>query len=534
MNLIIIIIGLLIFGLYMALKLKHDLHMLQQNSYINQRYLRWSRLNSRPPLSDLLCFGLMLIAFILAIRGRTDLVIYAYLLLSLIAIARIIYLKKRPPAKKPLVMTARAKRLYFSALGLWLILTVGCALIYQPLNNPFYHYLALLGLWAIIAYSGHYLLLINILLKPIEQSINHKYLNQAKQILAARPDLIKIAITGSYGKTSVKMILAAMLAEQFITLATPESVNTPMGITRIVREKLKPIHQIFICEMGAKQVGDIAELCDLVQPKAAILTAIGAQHLETFGSQQNIINTKFELIRALPADGLAVLNLANQYIFDNQEQAPCPIIGYGLDAAQAYFAQNISYQAQGLSFDIIAPNGESATFNSRLLGNHNINNIVGAAALAHQLGLPLAKAALAVRSLAPLEHRLQIIKAAHYTIIDDAFNSNPAGAKAAIEVLGQMQGNQKILITPGMVELGAKEAELNRQMAAFAATVCDYIILVGKKHSLPLQEGLKQAAYTKFAVAADLNEARTILAEIVQKDDIVLFENDLPDTYNEA
>ncbi|MCL1905779.1 MAG: Mur ligase family protein [Clostridiales bacterium] len=535
----IIFLPLLYLLAYLALKLKHDLHMLQQNSYRNERYRRWLG-QHRTEERDWFAWlpGLLLCCFLLVssipLKDRMILamgfgvvfVLFA-LFIIILSIYMLLRLRRRFIAKKPLVMTARAKRLYTLALALPVLYILSIWIL------PFG---ALLLAYVFLpAFSGHYLMFVNWLLQPVENSINKKYLNEAKQILAGRPGLRRVAITGSYGKTSCKMILAAMLGEKYITLATPESVNTPMGITRVIREQLKPIHEIFICEMGAKQAGDIAELCELVQPQTGILTAIGPQHLETFGSEDAIANTKFELIRALPPDGLAVLNLGYAEISARKGEAPCRMAGYGWDD-QPYHAEDIEYNAKGVSFTLVNPNGDRQKVESRLLGRHNIENILAAAAAAAELGLSLPQIARAVRFLDPLPHRLQLLEGYGYTIIDDAFNSNPAGAAAALSVLSLMgEGKQKILITPGMVELGEKEQELNREFALFAARVCDHIILVGKKHSLPLQQGLQEAGLPshRYTVAADLAQARQILGQKVRPGAVVLFENDLPDTYNE-
>ena len=545
--------------------------MLQQNSYRNKRYLRWLDQYSgkrcyirwlnqyigkgrsrwiqecldwhvyRP--TWLLLFGVLSLQFIPDINNVTFSTGILWFITQLVLfIVMAFHLFRRishcPRAKKPLVMTARAKRLYVTALTV-IFLGLLCPFFIPGDSNTLFViniFVININIFYILSpiYSGYYLMFINWLLQPLEKRINQKYLSEAKGILAGRPGLKRVAITGSYGKTSCKMILAAMLAEKYITLATPESVNTPMGITRVVREQLKPIHEVFICEMGAKQAGDIAELCNLVQPQTGILTAIGPQHLETFGSEETIANTKFELIRALPPDGLAVLNLSYEKIAVRKGEAPCRVAGYGL-AAQPYHAEDIQYSAQGVSFTLVNPQEERQNMTSRLLGRHNIENIVGAAAAATELGISLPQIARAVRSLNPLPHRLQLLTGPGYTIIDDAFNANPQGAAAALTVLSQMGEGQKILITPGMVELGEKEQELNREFALSAAQVCDYIILVGKKHSLPLQEGLQEANLSpeRYAVAADLAEARQILAQIVKPGAVVLFENDLPDTYNE-
>ncbi|MCL2495987.1 MAG: UDP-N-acetylmuramoyl-tripeptide--D-alanyl-D-alanine ligase [Clostridiales bacterium] len=544
---ITVLLAILFPLIYLPIRLKHDLHMLQQNYYRNERYLRWRREHRRQERNVIAWLPVVLIAAIFMWPAPytskwsiAQTVLCMLAMLTNMGLGNIEYQRSRRSAKKPLVMTARAKRLYIIALGLIISAILPIYLFIKEilsvtLSSPLFllSLLLLLSFVALPLYSGYYLLFVNRLLQPLEQSIGRKYLQEGKQILASRPDLICVGITGSYGKTSCKMILDAMLSEKFITLATPGSVNMPLGVTRIIREQLKPIHEIFICEMGARQSGDIKELCDLVQPQMGILTAIGPQHLETFGSLQAVAETKYELIMSLPPQGTAVLNLDQELIAAREHQAPCAVIGYGLKQTSHYHAKDIRYDAQGLHFTLVTPAGERQPMRSLLLGRHNISNIVGAAAAAHTLGLPLPLAARAVSYLKPLPHRLQLIQGHNYIVIDDAFSSNPVGAASALEVLSQMSGGRKIMVTPGMVELGSEQYELNRAFAREAAKVCDYIILVGKKHSLPLQEGLKEAGYHDYAVAKDLDEARTLLTAQARSGDTVLFENDLPDTYNE-
>jgi UDP-N-acetylmuramoyl-tripeptide--D-alanyl-D-alanine ligase len=551
---------------YLAFKLKHDLHMLQQNSYRNERYLRWRKGHRRqefgllswlvfigiglplPLILGLVTMMLYLGPYPVVVIGTTGSLLPFYLLLWLPLIAlfvlTLLQFKPRPAAKKPLVMTMRARRLYFTALFvalLWVLKAFVLIFISQAFGiftRPLLMFLCLMPwllFWLIMPLSGYYLLFINLLLRPVETSINNKLLNEARQKLANWPTLKKVGITGSYGKTTCKMMLAAMLSEQYITLATPGSVNTPMGLTRIIREQLKPINEAFIAEMGAREPGNIQELMELVQPKMGMLTAIGQQHMDTFGSQEAIIHTKFELIRSLPADGKAIMNMDNEFILANLHQAPCQVIGYSLDNPEFYHAEDIRYDEGGLSFTMVTPEGERQEFKTKLLGKHNVHNIVGSAAAAYELGLPLAKAAQAMRSFPGVEHRLQLMQGPGYTIIDDSFNSNPAGAAEALEVLSQMQGGKRILVTPGMVELGDLQDELNREFARKATAACDYIILVGKQHSKPLQDGLADMNYPleQTSVVASLEEARGILQNIIKPGDTVLFENDLPDTYNE-
>ena len=147
---------------------------------------------------------------------------------------------------------------------------------------------------------------------PIEKLVSEMYFRDAQKKLAARPDIIKIGITGSYGKTSVKFILGTILQEKYQTLITPSSFNTPMGVTKIIRERLTPATQVFVAEMGARHVGDIKELCRLVHPRYGVLTSVGPQHLDTFHTLERIKNTKYELMDAVPADGCCFSRMTAQ------------------------------------------------------------------------------------------------------------------------------------------------------------------------------------------------------------------------------
>ncbi len=533
-NLIYLYIACLFWLVYVARKQVYNLHMMQQNSYRNDRFSAWlqGKLTRDFPKRDLL----LLIAAAFCLLGKIKLGFI--LLLVICAILCLFY--RRQKEKKKLVFTPRAKRLYATTLaitviyGLFVILAINLV-PYRPANVLgtvicLWLFLGVVASWAL-------LLLANFLLAPLEKSINSRYLNDAKRIIGEMPRLQTIGITGSFGKTSTKFILSRVLAEKYRVLVTPESYNTPMGITKTIRTMLKPTHQFFVTEMGAKQKGDIAELCELVQPKIGIITAIGEQHLESFGSLENIVKTKFELMEKLPPEGLAVLNFDNEYIREAAKSVKARVVSYGLNFAAAdYKAENIAFGPSGMTFDIVAQNGSKASCRSRLLGKHNVSNMLAAAACGAELGMSLAEIANGLAAVEPVPHRLVLQRTAqNVNIIDDAFNSNPVGAQVALEVLAGFAGGKKILITPGMVELGPKQYELNKAFAVSAAAVCDYIILVGKKNTLPLQDGLAQVNFSpdKLYVAGNLADAISHMQHLVQPGDYVLLENDLPDTYNE-
>ena len=434
-------------------------------------------------------------------------------------------------AKKPFVVTMRVKRTYITSAILFTLL---CALIGVLLKGaePRLYFIGLfpllLPLW--VALGG-------LCAWPVEKLVSEMYFRDAQKKLASRPDLIKIGITGSYGKTSVKFILGTILQEKFQVLVTPSSFNTPMGVTRIIREKLMPAHQVFVAEMGARHVGDIKEMCRLVHPHHGVLTSVGPQHLDTFHSLDRIKSTKYELMDAIPDGGCCFFpddKAICRELFDKtrKEKRLCSIHP-GADDADVW-TTDIHVSPAGSSF-VLHTMSDEITCQTRLLGEHNIQNIILDAMVGLRLGMTLKQIARGISRIAPVEHRLQLIPSTGVTIIDDAFNSNPMGAQAALRVLREFEG-RRIIITPGMVELGDGEDAFNHEFGLMMADCVDVAILVGKKHTSPIARGLKEAGFPQenLHVVSTLDEATAILRQIGRPGDVALFENDLPDNYSEA
>ena len=520
-----------VFIVYMAVRAcRYQLHMLQLNTYRNAEYWGWLKRQPHPFRRLWLPFVLLVAGLLWAEDGPGRVgVLYGVPLVDLL-IRVVIYPPAKKPAKKPFAWTKRMRRLYGATVGLVILYAL---LVWSlcPARHPEY-----VGWFLLVAtnLSWVFVYLANSLMKPIESRINAGFFRMAQAKLRSMPNLTTIGITGSYGKTSVKMILGAILSEQFETLVTPHSYNTPMGVSLTINNQLQATTEVFVCEMGARHRQDIAEMCELAPPDIAVLTAIGEQHLETFGSQENIIAAKFDIIRALPKGGTAVVNGDNQLIRAHLAPFSCPILRYGLDPSNTYWADQIQVDRHGTRF-VVHGEGQTQTMTTPLLGRHNVCNILGGIAVARLLGVDWKKISRGVAHIPPIEHRLQLLNAGSYTVVDDAFNANPAGTEAALEVLSAFQGGKKIIVTPGMVELGPRQDELNRAFGAKLPAVCDFIILVGKKHTRPIYEGAESVGCREgqLLVAADLNEARNILVGLVRPGDVVLFENDLPDTYNE-
>ena len=429
-------------------------------------------------------------------------------------------------AKKPFVVTMRVKRTYLIGLIVYILL---CALMAYTLPREYLCCLfpLLLPLWTALA---------GLCAWPVEKLVSEMYFRDAQKKLAARPDLIKIGITGSYGKTSVKFILGTLLSEKYQTLVTPSSFNTPMGVTKIIREKLMPAHQVFVAEMGARHVGDIKELCRLVHPHHGVLTSVGPQHLDTFHTIDRIKSTKYELMDAVPDGGCCFFpddGAICRELFDRtaKEKRLCSL--RPVDDADVW-ASDVSVSPSGSRF-ILHTATDSIECSTRLLGEHNIQNILLAATVCLHLGLSLKQIAHGIARLESVEHRLQLIPSPGVTVIDDAFNSNPNGAKAALRVIAGFEG-RRIIITPGMVELGGDEATFNRDFGRQMAASVDVAILVGHRHTQPIADGLREAGFPNedIHVVSSLDEAAALLRQIGRPGDVALFENDLPDNYSET
>lgn len=518
-------IGMLIwFVTYMTGAVLYEIyivHMFQQNSYKPREYREWMQVHSN--VGRLLGKSLYaVISLPLVLVGNLGCLIGAIVMNMMT-----ILVNKPRQAKKLLVYTMRVRRMLVTTAVLYMIgmlvsLTAGeywvrageCILLVLFLLQPFL------------------ILLVNWINRPVEQAIDRHYVSDAARILREMPDLTVIGVTGSYGKTSVKYFLNTLLSSKFNVLQTPGNYNTTLGVVRTIREQMKPFHEIFICEMGAREVGDIKEICDLVHPDYGIITSIGPQHLQSFHTVENIIATKFELADAVPAEGKVFLNYDNNYIRGHKIDKN--VVSYGTaGAAIDYRAYDITVSPNGSTFKMKDAQGEEFEFHTRLVGNHNVQNIAGAIAVAHTLGIPMEKLRYPVKQLESVPHRLQLSRQGGRILLDDSYNSNKNGFMAALDTLAMFK-ELRILMTPGMVELGEKQYSENKEVGVYAADKCDYAVLVGREQTKPIQDGLLEAGFarSRMIVVDTLQEAFQMVNAIPdEKQKVVLIENDLPDNY---
>lgn len=438
--------------------------------------------------------------------------------------------------KKPLVVTPRIKRLYATIFLFSLFITILFRLlVYLAGVLTCSAFFSLSFLTVFLPFFGDYIVVIAANINsPFENERNESFVRRAGERLASLDGLIKIGITGSYGKTSVKEILAVMLEERYRTLATPASYNTPLGIA-VTAQKLDETYDVFIAELGARRKGDIRKLCEIVKPTHCVLNGITTQHLETFGSIENVFEEKTELLRSLRG-GVAVVSNESEWTAKVDESSiPCGVklLKCGIEKNNSsVYARDLLLSEHGAEFTIVW-NGKGIRVRSPLLGAHNVTNVLLASALCLEMGLSEGEVARGVSRLKQISHRLEVTRANGVTVIDDGYNANERGAAEAIKVLSLFKG-RKILVTPGLVELGERFEGANYEFAKNAGSKIDVAVLVSSKGVPFLKRGLLDGGLEKESlfVASSLEQAKKILKGLTKIGDVILFENDLPDVYS--
>jgi UDP-N-acetylmuramoyl-tripeptide--D-alanyl-D-alanine ligase len=519
----------------------------QLEGYASVRYLRW--LAGKP------CRYIMWRALVFAgVAGLISLALNWFgqdteaVYLIVWGVATVLGVWPEPPKeiKQKFKLTQRAARLLITAFALAVIAVIGTQVALdsaiQMADRTRFAVITGVGL-AIYHLSALALPLANLIMYPVEAGFRWMFVERARRILHKAGPVV-IGVTGSYGKTSTKEYLAHILGGRYRVLATPKSYNTLMGVCLVINNNdlaSGEPYDYFIVEMGAYVEGEIRKICELVRPQISILTAVGPQHLERFGSIEATARAKYEIIEALPPDGVGVFNWDNHYVRALYEKGyPDNRIAVTWENADhatqlRFLARNIRQTMDGLEFDVAdTQTGEQGHFGTQLLGQHSVTNILLATAVARHLGMSLTEIAVRVASLEPAEHRLQRkTLPGGITIIDDAYSANPVGAQNVLEVLALHRNGRRVLITPGIVELGPLQDQENYKLGQRAAQVCTDIVLVGIEQTRPLQKGIREAGFSSdhLYVFDTRDEAIVWFNRELKEGDTILFLNDLPDTY---
>jgi len=508
------------------------LHMLQQNRYNRgYRYIKWIFRHFKENF-----FTIHFIYFLFLLTLLTDslhvLLPYLFIVISVFVSYVFIDGRKKESYKLPLKYTARIKRIMVTNTIVYLLPCIFMICFYdEDYLNIYYLVLGLL-----LQLNYFIVMLDNFINRPVEKMVGQYFLNKAKSKLNSLESMEVIGVTGSYGKTSTKNILYDILNVKYNVFKTPANYNTPFGLMITINNFLDIYNDYFIAEMGACKKGEIKELCDLVHPKYGVLTRIGLAHLETFGSEETILRTKFELIESLPSDGIGILNGDDEKQLSYHIHNDCKIRWIGIDNHKVdCYARDIELSYQGTHFKVkFKDDKELYDFETKLLGRNNIYNILAGIMLGKELGISVTDLQKAVKRVNPIEHRLSMMKYYDINIIDDAYNSNPMGCKMALEVLSMMPG-KRIIVTPGMIEIGAKENQVNQEFGREIAKATDEVILIGKEKTKAIYEGLMDMKYDKdkIHILNDVMDAFLLMRQLSDKETYVLLENDLPDSFNE-
>lgn len=379
-----------------------------------------------------------------------------------------------------------------------------------------------------------------ILYHPFDGFFKHRIIVRAQKKMRSFPNLIIIGITGSYGKTTMKEVVTAILSQKFRVLATPENINTSLGISRLILEKLTTETQILIAEMGAYERGDIQALCDIVKPRIAILTGINEAHLERFGSLENTIAAKFEIINSAESDGTVLLNaddsrVMKEYRAHIGKRKTLFYSNKNHPMAQTRINETRFFEdGSGIGFEPSVGSDNLGYVKVPFLGEYIMGIIGGAALIAKDLGMTRDEIRRGIATLSPIPHRLQAIKKENgILVIDDSYNGNTDGVQEAIKTLAHFKGRRTVYVTPGLVETGASSEAVHREIGRRLAQSADRVVLIKNTVTPFIAEGLHENGFLREHIIwfDSAPEAYKKLPEILKSGDVVLFQNDWPENY---
>lgn len=358
---------------------------------------------------------------------------------------------------------------------------------------------------------------------PIERRLSQKFVVRAAGTLD-RVAPVVVGITGSYGKTSTKWYVRDLVSGTRRVVASPASFNNRLGLARAINENLTDDAEVFVAEMGAYQPGEIADTCSWIPPRIAVLTAIGPVHLQRFKSEERIVEAKSEIFERAE---VAIINVDHPALADlagsmgDRKVWRCGTSERATDVRVLHDGHLLTIVAHDRALGEPIPTGPFAA------------NLACAVAVALELGVPPDVVSDRALRLAPTEHRQTTGRSeAGFEIIDDTFNSNPAGAARALDVLlsaGEPSGRRTV-VTPGMVELGPQQHEANRRFAEAAAEVADHLVIVGRANRRALLSGARGGP-AEVVLVDNRDQAVGWVRKHLRAGDAVLYENDLPDHY---
>lgn len=530
------------------------LYFLQLNEYANRSII--SSLLNGLKTNYLSIFLYLIILFL--VKDPSDFALFELFVLLNISVVIVVLLGGKFQYLSKVKYTPRLIRLMACSVVLFTILEIIIVCVFNK-----WVYVLLLPTTSIFAYLFVYISLI--ILKPVELKINKHYLTNAKRKLSDCPNTKKVAITGSYGKTSTKEILLSILSQEFSVIATEKSFNTPMGICKTVNRRLRSTHEVFVAEMGAKKRGEIKELCDMVSPDIGVVVSVGRQHMYTFGSIENVYATKNELPLYLE-NKACVFNLDDKYVLKMYNDFKGTKIGVfvicrrnilvtknllksnkylrlnkSYDSVLKYFirsklnmvyAKNIILSSDGLVFDIYYNDEFLFNAQSCLLGVHNITNILLAVGVSILLNVTVQKIEIGINDLKQIEARLQKIVCPNGAIVlNNGYNACLDTSKNTLKTLNLFNRSNRVVVTPGLVEC-ANQYEDNKLFGEMVAKNATSVIVVGDYNKRAITDGLISQGFLRSNIVyvGKFSDAKKII-DNSNENYVYLIENDLPENY---
>jgi UDP-N-acetylmuramoyl-tripeptide--D-alanyl-D-alanine ligase len=436
----------------------------------------------------------------------------------------------RAALRKPLVWTVKLRAIAAVAAGIAAALAYA---LFRAAPVP-----GALFLIASPYISGTFFALATVLLLPIDIAAKRRIIEQARRRIKQSPHLKIIGITGSYGKTTMKEAVSAILAESRRVVNTKDSINTPLGIARQIIGEITPEIEWYVVEMGAHREGDIRELCAITPPDISIITGVNEAHLERFGSLEATERAKGEIVRYAKPEAVVIANGDDERAVSAalRNAGARAVVRYGMrNERNEWQAHEITINPDGLRQSFaIAHGADRITAQTALIGNYAPALFAGAAAAASAAGIAHDDIRRGIGIVKPVPHRLEPrIANGNILVIDDSYNGNPAGAREAMNVLARFTGRRTIYVTPGLVETGAANARIHRELGRELAGAADLVVLIDTTATREMRAGL-EAAHMKpesILVFPDAPAAHRALPGIIRENDVVLFQNDWPENY---
>lgn len=346
---------------------------------------------------------------------------------------------------------------------------------------------------------------------PIFELKKKNILEKATEKMRSFKKVKTIGITGSYGKTSTKEFLYAILSQKFRVVKTEGNNNTNIGVAYTILRNVTDDYDYFICEMGAYKIGEIKEMCGIAMPEIGILTGVNEQHFELFGSIKNTHKAKFELIEALPENGIAVINSKLKMKSEKFKPKVKNISYFSLD-----MADGVKVYRDYSEFIY-----KSHNFRLNLLGKHYIENLISAIMVSESLGMELDEIEKAVSKIKPGNYMIKRSAGINDSVfIDDSYSANPDGVMAALDYISEAYADhKKIIVFPGFIELGKKSKGAHEKLFKRISEICDFAYILNAKRSIP------DSNKCEFIFESDFDKAATMLQNNLDKNTVVLFES---------